>query len=84
MGFACTLSILVQTGFTLLSNIVFPKLSLLVAQQQFPFLSYGAKNILLSYTLAGLLLSVYRNTNLVSDSLVQKRRKLLRRHKALI
>jgi len=57
------------------------KFNLIIKQQALPFLSNGARNIIFSYAIVGLLLSVYRNTGLVSDRTNKKKRNWLQRRR---
>lgn len=81
VGMACTLIFLVETFFYVVNNLLSLRVSILISQQALPFLSGGARNIIFSYAIVGLLLSVYRNSELVSDRTHQKKRNWLQRKK---
>lgn len=74
VGMACALSIMVQGMFYIASNLGLYQVSMLVAQQRFPFLSSGGSNIVYSYAIVGLLLSVYRNSELISDGRIRSKK----------
>lgn len=77
VGMFCALSFLVQTMFYFISNLGFFQINDVVSQQVLPFLSSGGSNIVYSYGIAGLLLSVYRNSDVVSDRIVLNKASLL-------
>lgn len=79
VGMACTLIFLVETFFYTINNLF--SFNLIVSQRTLPFLSNGARNTIFSYAIVGLLLSVYRNTELVSDRTNQKKRNWLQRRR---
>lgn len=79
VGMACTLIFLVETFFYTINNLF--SFNLIVSQRTLPFLSNGARNTIFSYAIVGLLLSVYRNTGLVSDRTNQKKRNWLQRRR---
>ncbi len=81
VGMACTLTFIVETFFYIFNNLVSMKFNLIIKQQALPFLSNGARNIIFSYAIVGLLLSVYRNTGLVSDRTNKKKRNWLQRRR---
>ncbi|MBP1989897.1 FtsW/RodA/SpoVE family cell cycle protein [Paenibacillus eucommiae] len=63
LSFSACLAITVQIVFYILSNIgIFPPLSL-----RLPFITFGGSGFIVNMALMGLLLSVYRRTNLVSE-----------------
>lgn len=77
VGMACTLIFLVETFFYTTNNLF--SFNLIVSQRTLPFLSNGARNTIFSYAIVGLLLSVYRNSELVSNRTNQKKGSWLQR-----
>jgi cell division protein FtsW (lipid II flippase) len=84
VGIACLLSLSVQILFYCISNLVFSSIISIAPQQNLPFLSSGGSNVIYSYALVGLLLSVHRNSEIISDRLIQSRRKRLFRRKEVV
>ena len=60
---ACTFIMLVKGVIYIYSNLF----SGVLSQVSMPFLSYGLSNAIVSGILAGLLLSIYRNSNIISE-----------------
>ena len=78
VAMACSISFFVQFLFYYAANLGFYRIIMLFSQITLPFLSSGLRNTVYSYLIAGLLLSVYRNTNLVSDRMIkQKKRRFI-------
>ncbi len=71
VGVGCGLVFLVKTAVSILVNLqMLPYVSI-----SMPFLSYGGSNIVVSYILLGLVLSIYRYKNILPKK-TDKRRKL--------
>ena len=63
VGTGCGLVFLVKTTVGILQNLqLIPYISVNI-----PFLSYGGSNVVVSYILLGLVLSVYRYKNILPD-----------------
>lgn len=84
VGLACGLSLFVQTMFYFASNLGFYRIIHLVGQQTLPFFSSGGSNIVYSYAIAGLLLSVYRNSELINDRVILNKTSISRKSKSFI
>lgn len=84
VGMACTLIFLVETFFNIGNNLIFTRFQFLISQQTLPFISGGARNIIFSYAIVGFLLSVYRNSELVSERTNQKKKSFLHRKRDFI
>lgn len=63
VSYACTFIMLVKGVIYIYSNLF----SGVLSQVSMPFLSYGLSNAIVSGILAGLLLSIYRNSNIISE-----------------
>lgn len=77
VAMACSLSFFVQFLFYCAANFGYYRIIMLFSQITLPFLSSGLRNTVYSYMIAGLLLSVYRNTNLVSDRMTEQGKRRL-------
>lgn len=67
VSLSCALILTEQIIGYIYCNFTNTRLTVLINQQYFPFLSRGGRNILCSFIITGLLLSIYRNTDLVSN-----------------
>lgn len=81
VGLACALPLLLQSFLYCLSNLGVSQIILLISQQSLPFLSGGARNTIYSYAILGLLLSVHRNSELISDRMILSSKKSSSRKK---
>lgn len=63
ISYACTFIILIKGIIYIYSNLY----TGVQTQVSMPFLSYGLSNAIISGLLAGLLLSIYRNTDIISE-----------------
>lgn len=70
ISLGCASLLFVKSMFYLLSNIAVFNV---FAQMNMPFLSYGLGNTVVNGVLIGLLLSVYRNTDIVSEKHIKPR-----------
>lgn len=70
ISFSCVCLLFVKSLLYLLSNIAVFNV---FAQMSMPFLSYGLGNTIINGILVGLLLSVYRNTDIVSEKSIKPR-----------
>lgn len=70
ISLSCVCLLFVKSIFYLLSNIAVFNV---FAQMSMPFLSYGLGNAVVNGVLTGLLLSVYRNTDIVSEKNIKSR-----------
>lgn len=62
MGAGCSIVFVIQTGIYILSNI-----GILPGIVNCPFITYGGTGIFVTYILLGILLSIYRYQNVVSE-----------------
>ncbi len=69
VGLACGLSLANQTLCYIASNFGF----VLYSQLSMPFLSYGRNTAIVTYTLMGLLLSIYRYKDIVNEPVIKKK-----------
>lgn len=74
VGIACALPLLLQSLFYFAANLGLYPIIILTSQQELPFLSGGGTNMVYSYAVVGLLLSIYRNSELVSDRMIKRKR----------
>lgn len=70
IGLSCAFLLFVKSILYLFSNIAVFNI---FAQMSMPFLSYGLGNAVVNGVLVGLLLSVYRNTDIVSEKSIRPR-----------
>lgn len=68
IGFGCTTLLCFQTVNYILSNLG----AGIIAQTQMPFLSYGGRNTIFQFIILGLMLSIYRNTEITKPELDMK------------
>ena len=68
MGCGCGILLLVNSGINILENLGYFPLS----QTFLPFLSSGRSNMILSYSLIGLVMSVYRYKNIYPRNITKK------------
>lgn len=78
VGTSCFLCLFVKIILCVGANFGIPGFIQFSSTQVLPFLSYGLRNAIFSYTVAGLLLSIYRNTDLVSDFRIKRIRLFIR------
>lgn len=70
IGLSCAFLLFVKSILYLFSNIAVFNV---FAQMSMPFLSYGLGNTVVNGVLTGLLLSVYRNTDIISEKSIKPR-----------
>lgn len=63
IGLGCSLVFGVQGGIYILANLGIQ----LVAQVNLPFVSYGGSGLLVNFVILGVMLSVFRNTNIIKE-----------------
>jgi cell division protein FtsW (lipid II flippase) len=63
VGLGCSLVYAVQGGIYILSNLSIQ----FIAQVNLPFVSYGGAGLLINFIVLGLMLSVFRNTNIIKE-----------------
>lgn len=78
VGTSCFICLFVKIILCIGANFGIPGFIQFSSTQVLPFLSYGLRNAIFSFTVAGLLLSIYRNTDLVSDYKIKRIRLFIR------
>ncbi len=63
VGLGCCLVFAVQGGVYILTNLGFQ----LIAQVNLPFVSYGGSSLIINFIVLGIILSVFRNTNIQKE-----------------
>lgn len=79
IGVGCTLSLAISGFFYLLSNLGFQ----VIRQGLFPFISYGRGGAIICYCIIGILLSIFRHSNIIKEVPYVNNIKLKREHKKI-
>lgn len=73
MGAGCSVVLFLQLIFYLLNNLA----GLPMGGSYCPFLTYGGTGMVVTYILLGILLSIYRYENVISESSIPRKRELV-------
>ncbi|WMJ86287.1 hypothetical protein [Anaerocolumna sp. MB42-C2] len=63
VGLGCSLVFASQGGIYILSNLSIQ----IISQVNLPFVSYGGASLLINFIVLGIMLSIFRNTNIMKE-----------------